>query len=83
MTSERLIHDLLDLTRARLAGEIPVQRQPGDLAAMLTNLQDREVLFIDDTRANTDAATTLGMQTHHFTAAAALEADLRARALVD
>ncbi len=33
--SERLIHDLLDLTRARLAGGIPVQRQPGDLAAIL------------------------------------------------
>ena len=35
MTSERLIHDLLDLTRARLAGGIPVQRQPGDLAVIL------------------------------------------------
>lgn len=35
VASERMIHDLLDLTRARLAGGIPVQRQPGDLAAIL------------------------------------------------
>lgn len=33
--SERLIHDLLDLTRARLAGGIPVTRRAGDLAAIL------------------------------------------------
>lgn len=34
-SSERLIHDLLDLTRARLAGGIPVSRQPGDLGVIL------------------------------------------------
>ena len=42
-----------------------------------------KVLFIDDTAVNTEAAAALGMQTHHFTTAAALEAELRARALLD
>ena len=40
------------------------------------------MLFIDDNRANIDAASALGWQVHHFTAAAALEADLRERGLL-
>lgn len=40
------------------------------------------MLFIDDNRANIDAASALGWQVHHFTGAAALEADLCARGLL-
>ena len=39
------------------------------------------MLFIDDNAANIAAADSLGWQTHHFTDAATLEADLTARAL--
>jgi len=42
----------------------------------------RAMLFIDDNRANIDAASVLGWQVHHFTGAAALEADLRERGLL-
>lgn len=42
----------------------------------------RAMLFIDDNRANIDAASALGWQVHHFTGAAALEADLRERGLL-
>ncbi len=40
------------------------------------------MLFIDDNRANIDAASALGWQVHHFTGAAALEVDLHARGLL-
>ena len=42
----------------------------------------RAMLFIDDNRANIDAASALGWQVHHFAGAAALEADLRERDLL-
>jgi len=41
-----------------------------------------EMLFIDDNRANIDAAEALGWQVHHFRDAAALAEDLRTRALI-
>ena len=40
------------------------------------------MLFIDDNRANIDAAAQFGWQVHHFTDAPALEADLVKRALI-
>ena len=40
------------------------------------------MLFIDDNPANISAASALGWQVHHFTEAAALEHDLRARGLI-
>lgn len=40
------------------------------------------VLFIDDSRPNTDAAKALGFQTHHFQGAKGLETDLSKRGLI-
>lgn len=40
------------------------------------------VLFIDDSRKNTDAADRLGFQTHHFHDAETLKADLTKRGLI-
>lgn len=40
------------------------------------------MLFIDDNRANIEAAAALGWQVHHFTDAATLERDLSARGLI-
>lgn len=40
------------------------------------------MLFIDDNRANVDAAAALGWQVHHFTDAGKLECDLAARGLI-
>ncbi|MFC3173246.1 HAD family hydrolase [Novosphingobium bradum] len=40
------------------------------------------MLFIDDNAANIEAARACGWQGHHFTDAAGLEADLRARGLI-
>lgn len=40
------------------------------------------MLFIDDNRANVDAAASCGWQVHHFTQASALEADLASRGLI-
>ncbi|MBX7482832.1 HAD family hydrolase [Qipengyuania qiaonensis] len=40
------------------------------------------MLFIDDNRANVDAAAASGWQVHHFTDAGALATDLEARALI-
>jgi 2-haloacid dehalogenase len=41
-----------------------------------------EMLFIDDSRPNIEAAAALGWQVHHFTEAGALRADLAARGLL-
>lgn len=40
------------------------------------------MLFIDDNRANVEAAASCGWQVHHFTQASALEADLASRGLI-
>ena len=40
------------------------------------------MLFIDDNRANVDAAAACGWHVHHFTDAAALESDLADRKLI-
>lgn len=40
------------------------------------------MLFIDDNRANVEAAATCGWQVHYFTQASALEADLASRGLI-
>ena len=40
------------------------------------------MLFVDDNRANVDAARSLGWQVHHFTDAEDLEGDLAARGLI-
>lgn len=40
------------------------------------------MLFIDDNRANVEAAAACGWQVHHFTQASALEADLASRGLI-
>ncbi|MEH6684447.1 MAG: HAD-IA family hydrolase [Qipengyuania sp.] len=40
------------------------------------------MLFIDDNRANVEAAAACGWQVHHFTQAPALEADLASRGLI-
>lgn len=42
-----------------------------------------EMLFIDDNRANIEAAAALGWQVHHFAEAEALAADLRERGLIE
>lgn len=42
----------------------------------------RAMLFVDDNRANIEAAHGLGWHVHHFTGAEALEADLTARGLL-
>jgi 2-haloacid dehalogenase len=42
-----------------------------------------DMLFIDDNPANIEAAAGLGWQTHHFTSAGPLGADLRERGLID
>ena len=44
----RLIEDMLDLTRARLAGGIPLQRQPGDLGVLIQRVvQEHREAFPD------------------------------------
>ena len=40
------------------------------------------MLFIDDNRANVDAAAAHGWQVHHFSRADLLEADLAERGLI-
>lgn len=46
------------------------------------NPHPSEVLFIDDSLKNIDAANALGFQTHHFKGAKELEADLVKRGLI-
>ena len=46
------------------------------------NPDPSEVLFIDDSFMNIDAANALGFQTHHFEGATGLEADLANRGLI-
>jgi len=45
-------------------------------------LAAEDCLFIDDNEANVVGARAVGMQAHHFTAAASLEADLARRGLL-
>jgi hypothetical protein len=44
-------------------------------------LAPRDLIFVDDRRANVDAAAAQGWGAHHFTGAAGLEEALRARGL--
>ena len=53
-----------------------------ELAARRFGHAPDEMLFIDDSRANIDAAAALGWQVHHFIAAESLAADLRGRGLI-
>lgn len=53
-----------------------------DLAAARFGHRPETMLFIDDNGANIAAAAALGWQVHHFTDAAALEADLISRDLI-
>lgn len=53
------------------------------LAAERFGHAPQAMLFVDDAEANVTAAAALGWQVHHFTDAAGLEADLRARRLID
>ena len=46
------------------------------------DLAPARTMFIDDSRANIDAANALGFQTHHFSAAPALADDLRRRGIL-
>lgn len=53
-----------------------------ELAASRFGHSAQTMLFIDDNAANIAAADALGWQTHHFSDAARLEHDLRARELI-
>jgi 2-haloacid dehalogenase len=53
-----------------------------DLAAGRFGHQPQAMLFVDDNRANVEAAAALGWQVHHFHAAGTLEEDLAARGLL-
>ena len=52
------------------------------LAERRFGLPAERMLFIDDNRANVDAAAACGWHAHHFTAADRLEADLARRGLI-
>ncbi|WP_374407591.1 HAD family hydrolase [Pelagerythrobacter sp.] len=52
------------------------------LAAQRFGHDPEHMLFIDDNRANIEAASALGWQVHHFADAPALERDLTARGLI-
>lgn len=52
------------------------------LAAERFGHEPESMLFIDDNRANIDAARSYGWQVHHFTDAALLRADLEQRGLL-
>ena len=53
-----------------------------DLAETRFGYPAEAMLFIDDNRANVDAAAACGWHVHHFTDAAALESDLADRKLI-
>lgn len=53
-----------------------------DLAVQRFGHAPEAMLFVDDSKANVEAARELGWQVHHFADAAGLEADLRSRGLV-
>ena len=53
-----------------------------DLAARRFGRAPESMLFIDDNRANVDAAAAHGWQVHHFSRADLLEADLAERGLI-
>ena len=53
-----------------------------DLAARRFGRAPEAMLFIDDNRANVDAAAAHGWQVHHFSRADLLEADLAERGLI-
>ena len=52
------------------------------LAAERFGHEPGAMLFIDDNRANIDAAAALGWQVHHFRDATGLERDLQERGLI-
>ena len=53
-----------------------------NLAAKRFGFAPSEMLFVDDNAANIEAASALGWQVHHFTAADTLGDDLRGRGLL-
>ncbi len=53
-----------------------------ELAAQRFGHQPSEMLFIDDNRANIEAAAALGWQVHHFSEAERLGSELRVRGLI-
>ncbi len=53
-----------------------------ELTRTRTGLDPRTTLFIDDSAANIDVASTLGYHTHRFRSAELLEQDLAARGLL-
>ena len=53
-----------------------------ELAAGRFGHAPEAMLFVDDNRANVDAAQSLGWQVHHFADAEALEGDFAARGLI-
>ena len=52
------------------------------IAAQRFGFAPQDMLFIDDNRANCAAAAELGWQTHHFSGAAGLKAELERRGLL-
>jgi len=53
-----------------------------DLAVRRFGFAPAQMLFVDDSAANIDAALSLGWQVHHFTGAQRLSDDLRGRGLL-
>jgi len=53
-----------------------------ELAAARFGFAPERMLFIDDNRANIDAALSLGWQVHHFSDASGLASDLAERGLI-
>jgi 2-haloacid dehalogenase/putative hydrolase of the HAD superfamily len=53
-----------------------------ELAAREAGMPPNELLFVDDSRTNIDAAATCGFAVHHFVDPAGLQPDLAARGLL-
>lgn len=82
----RASEPLLDLFRDIVVSGVERLAKPDpaifDLAERRFGHRPQAMLFIDDNPANVDAASALGWQTHLFTGAERLEADLRGRGLI-